>query len=318
MSGLRAAVSDYLTVRQALGYRMVHNGRLLNQFVGFAEDAGAHTVTTQLALQWATLPSGSQSWHAQRLGVVRCFARWWKTIDPDTEVPPTDVLPARIRRAAPYLYSDADITAMMSAAGKLRSPLAAATMQTFVGLVFSTGMRRGEALGLNRDDLDASSGVLTIRQAKFDKPRQLPLHTSTVAALVAYAQQRDQLCPRPRTVAFFVSTTGARLSASTVWQTFHTLLQEAGIKSRTPGCRPRIHDARHTFAVTSLLGWYRDGVDVQARLALLSTYLGHTDPGHTYWYLHEGSGIASDECGSAVLARHWGSLKLSASSVGAV
>ena len=286
MRRLRGAVSDYLTVCRALGFQLVHTERLLHQFVGFAEEAGAQSITTQLALRWAMLPSGSPAWHAQRLGVVRCFAHWWQTIDPDTEVPPTDVLSARTRRAAPYLYSDADIAALMSAAGVLRSPLAAATMRTFIGLVFSTGMRRGEALGLNRDDLDSSAGVLTVREAKFDKPRQLPLHTSTVAALVAYARQRDQLCPHPSTAAFFVSTTGARLSASTVWGTFHTLLHQAGIGSRTPGCRPRIHDARHTFAVTTLLGWYRDGVDVQARLALLSAYLGHTDPSHTYWYLH--------------------------------
>jgi integrase len=159
-------------------------------------------------------------------------------------------------------------------------------MQTFIGLVFSTGMRRGEALGLNRDDLDTSTGVLTIRAAKFDKPRQLPLHTSTVTALVAYAQRRDQLCPCPRTAAFFVSNTGTRLSAGTLWQAFHTLVRQAGIVTRTPGCRPRIHDARHTFAVTTLLGWYRDGVDVQTRLPLLATYLGHADPSNTYWYLH--------------------------------
>jgi integrase/recombinase XerD len=286
VSRLREAVNDYLTVRRALGFRMVHTQRLLGQFVDFAETAGAQSITTQLAVQWASLPLGSPAWQAQRLGVVRCFARWWQTIDPDTEVPPADVLSARARRTLPYLYSDADITALMSVAATLRSPLAAATMQTFIGLVFTTGMRRGEALGLNRDDLDTSAGVLTVRTAKFDKSRQLPLHTSAVAALVAYARRRDQLCPHPHTAAFFVSATGARMSASTVWQTFHTLVHHAGIGSRTPGCRPRIHDARHTFAVTTLLGWYRDGLDVQPRLALLSTYLGHTDPSHTYWYLH--------------------------------
>lgn len=286
MKGLHDAVSDYLTIRRALGFRMAHTERLLHQFVGFAEDAGAQTVTTQLALRWATLPPSSPAWHAQRLSVLRCFARWWQTIDPHTEVPPADVLPAQTRRAIPYLYSDADIAALMRAAALLRSPLAATTMQTFIGLLFATGVRRGEALGLNREDLDAVGRVLTVRKAKFDKPRQLPLHASTVAALVAYARRRDHLCPRPRTAAFFVSTTGARLTAGIVWQTFHTLLQQVGIGSRTPGCRPRIHDARHTFAVTTLLGWYRDGVNVQARLPLLSTYLGHTDPSNTYWYLH--------------------------------
>jgi integrase len=286
MSGLGAAVSDYLTVRRALGFKLTGAGRLLQQFAGFAEAAGAERVSTQLALRWATLPlGGSATWHAQRLGAVRCFARWQQAIDPGTEVPPADLLPARTRRATPYLYSGAGIAALMTAAGQLRSPLAAATMQAFIGLVFTTGMRRGEALGLDRGDLDTPAGVLTVRDAKFGKPRQLPLHASTVSALAAYAARRDQLCPRPRTAALLVSTTGSRLTATTASQTFRVLLRETCIGQRSPACRPRIHDARHTFAVATLLGWYRDGADVQARLPLLSAYLGHADPRHTYWYL---------------------------------
>lgn len=285
MSCLRDQVADYLTVRRALGFELIHAGQLLEQFVTFAEAAGTDTITTQLAVQWATLPTGvSPLWHAQRLSVVRCFARWRHSIDSNTEVPPADVLPSRSRRATPYLYSVADIAALLAAAGQLGSPLAAVTMQTFLGLMFSTGMRRGEALGLDRRDLDQATGVLTVRKAKFHKPRQLPLHASTVAALTAYAARRDQLCPRPRTAALFVSTTGARLAATTVSQTFRTLLRQTGIGQRSPACRPRIHDARHSFAVTTLLGWYRDGTDVQGRLPLLSTYLGHADPRHTYWY----------------------------------
>jgi integrase len=287
MSGLRGAVDDYLSVRRALGFQLVGAGRLLAQFADFAETVGADTITTDLALQWATLPPGrSVTWHAQRLGAVRGFARWLQAIDPATQVPPADLLPARTRRTTPYLYSEADITALMGAAGRMRSPLAAATMQTFIGLVFATGLRRGEVLGLDRGDLDPDTGVLRVREAKFGKPRQLPLHASTVAALIDYATRRDRLCPRPRTAALFVSSTGNRLSASTVSQTFRDLLRQTGIEHRAPERRPRIHDARHTFAVTTLLGWYRDGGDVQARLPLLSTWLGHADPRHTYWYLH--------------------------------
>ena len=286
MSGLRGALVDYLTVRRALGFKLAGAGLLLEQFVDFAGAAHTDTITTQLAVQWATLPSGaSATWHAQRLSVVRCFARWVQAFDPAIEVPPVDLLPARTGRATQYLYSDAEVAALMAAAGRLRSPLAAATMRTFIGLVFATGLRRGEALGLDRGDFDPATGVLTIREAKFHKPRQLPLHPSTVAALTAYAARRDRLCPRPRTGALLVSTTGARLAATTVSQTFRTLLRQTGIGQHCPACRPRIHDARHTFAVNTLLGWYRDDADVQARLPLLSAYLGHTDPRHTYWYL---------------------------------
>lgn len=286
MSGLRGAVDDYLTVRRALGFKLVDAGLLLEQFARYAEAAGVDMVTTRLAVAWATLPpDGSATWHGRRLSVVRCFTRWLQAIDPATEVPPADVLPVHTRRVAPYLYSETDVADLMTAAGRLRSPLAAATMRTFIGLVFATGLRRGEALGLDRDDLDPATGVLTIGEAKFHKPRQLPLHASTVVALADYAACRDRLCPHSRTAALFVSSTGARLSATTVSRTFRALLRQTGIEQRSLARRPHIHDARHTFAVNTLLDWYRDGADVQSRLPLLSTYLGHTDPRHTYWYL---------------------------------
>jgi integrase len=185
----------------------------------------------------------------------------------------------------PYLYSEADITALIDVAGRLNPPWKATTMQTLTGLLFTTGARLGEALSLERGDLDPAAGLLTIRQAKFRKPRQLPLHPSATAALASYAARRDRRRPRPATTAFFISTTGARLARTTVQETFRRLLHQTGIYQRAGGLRPRLHDARHTFAVTTLLGWYRDGGGVQARLPLLSTWLGHADPRHTYWYL---------------------------------
>jgi integrase len=285
VSGLRAAVTDYLAVRRALGYQLTDAGRLLAQFVDFAEAADATTITTQLAVRWAVLPGRSTTWHAQRLSAVRGFARWRQAFDPGTEVPPPDLLPTGRRRATRYLYSEGDIAALLDAASRLRPALAAATMQAFIGLVFTTGMRRGEVLGLDREDLDRASGVLTIREAKFHKPRQVPLHPSTLAALTNYAARRDRLCPHPSTPAFFVSSRGNRLAASTVSQNFRALLHRTGINEHHPAGCPRIHDARHTFAVTTLLRWYRDGDNVQARLPVLSAYLGHTDPRHTYWYL---------------------------------
>jgi integrase/recombinase XerD len=196
MIGLRVQVEDYLRVRRALGFQLVAAGQLLTQFADFAATVGADTITMELALQWATLPQGrSVTWYAQRLGAVRCFARWLQAIDPATEVPPTDLLPGyRPRRITPYLYSDTDITGLITAAGQMDSPLAAATMQTFIGLVFTTGMRRGEVLGLDRGDLDPDTGVLSVRQAKFGKPRQLPRSngtTDTVSATPSAAIKPD-------------------------------------------------------------------------------------------------------------------------------
>jgi integrase len=286
VSGLAEAVTCYLATRRALGFRLEGAGRHLEQFSAFAEAADAETVTTELALQWATLPAGrSRAWHAQRLDAVRGFARWLHAIDPRAQIPPAGLLPGGTRRATPYLYSETDITALIDAAGRLNPPWKAVTMQALTGLLFTTGVRLGEALSLERGDLDPAAGLLTIRQAKFRKPRQLPLHPSAVAALAGYAARRDKLRPRPATTSFFVSTTGARLARTTAQETFRRLLRETGIYQRSCGLRPRIHDARHTFAVTTLLGWYRDGGGVQARLPLLSTWLGHADPRHTYWYL---------------------------------
>jgi integrase len=246
MSSLGEAVACYLATRRALGFRLEGTGRHLEQFAAFAEAAGADTVTTGLALAWATLPAGgSRAWHAERLGAVRGFARWLHATDPRAQIPPADLLPGRTRRAVPYLYSETDITALIDAAGQLNPPWKAITMQTLTGLLFTTGVRLGEALNLERGDLDPATGLLTIRQAKFRKPRQLPLHPSAVAALAGYAACRDKLRPRPATTAFFVSATGARLARTTAQETFRRLLRETGIYQRAGGLRPRIHDARH-------------------------------------------------------------------------
>ena len=173
----------------------------------------------------------------------------------------------------------------MRAAGALVPRLRAATYATVIGLLATTGLRIGEACGLDRDDVDLDTGVATVRNAKFGKSRQVPVHVSTLGALRLYAARRDQLCPTPSSPGFFVSTRGTRLDVHNVPHTFCRLLDAAGIAAPPGVRRPRLHDLRHTFTVATLLDWYRAGVDVQARLPLLSTYLGHVDPTSTYWYL---------------------------------
>jgi integrase len=285
MSPLRQALAGYLAVRRSLGYKLARPEKLLTQFITYLEDAAAATVTTELALTWATLPAGDANWHAQRLSVVRGFAAYLHTIDPSAQVPPAGLIPSRRLRATPYLYSDADITALIAAAASLRFPLRTATYQTLIGLLAVTGMRVGEAIGLDRADLDLAAGVITVRQAKFGKTRLLPLHPSATAALRGYLRLRDRLCPHPRTAAVFISPAGTRLLYCNVHATWKLLAASAGLHARSAACRPRIHDVRHSFAVRSLLDAYATGQDGQARLAQLSTYMGHADPSHTYWYL---------------------------------
>ncbi len=284
-------------MRRALGHKLRDHGRLLMSFVDFLEEAGADHVSVELALAWATLPQAVQSvWWSQRLGVVRCFARHLVAIDERTEVPPPDALAVRAPRTLPHHYSAAEIAALLAQARTIRFPLKAATYETLIGLLASTGLRVGEATRLDRGEVDLHAGLITIRESKFRKSRLVPLHPSTREALAAYAKRRDELLPRPKADSFFLSLAGTRLNHGGVNQTFRRLVQVAGLES--PGRRrPRPHDLRHTFAVEVLLGWYRAGLDVAPRLAALSTYLGHLKPSSTYWYLEATPELLALACG---------------------
>jgi integrase len=261
---------------------------MLVDFVAYLDEAGLDAVTTEAAVEWATRPVGaSQSWHARRLGVVRRFAEYVHVLDPRCEVPPPDLLQDRYRRVPPYLYSEVDIARLLGAARQLAPPLRGATYETLIGLITVTGMRGGEAIRLDRADVDLDAGKLAIIDSKFNKSRELALHPSTVEALRRYACRRDELCARATTSSFFISTIGTRLTGSRLDATFRSLVGKAGLEPEpTSGRRrPRVHDLRHSFATSSLIAWYRAGVDVQERLPLLSAYLGHVGPSTTYWYL---------------------------------
>lgn len=286
MTDLSSAIEDYLKVRRALGHKMELAERLLGQFRIYYEHADVTHITTDLAVAWATLPAdASAGWWAQRLGVVRGFAAWLQTLDPDTEVPPPDMLTGRFCRVVPYLYSDADIAAMIQAAGSLAFPLQRHTYETLIGLLAVTGLRIGEAIRLDRGDVSTDAGLVRVIGSKFGKSREVPLHPSSVDALVRYEDQRDRLCPTPLANSFFVSTPGTRLRYSVIHQTFKKLAGQAGLQPRSPRCRPRIHDVRHSFAVRALIDCYATGGDAQTLLPLLSTFMGHADPKSTYWYL---------------------------------
>jgi integrase/recombinase XerD len=307
MSTLRSALEDYLTLRRSLGYKLDRAGRLLAQFVAHCEAAGAETVTIELALGWATLPEDAGgSWLAQRLSVVRGFARHLAFVDGRTEVPPADLLPDQSHRATPYLYSKAEVVRLMAAARGLPSPLRRATLSTLVGLLYVTGMRVGEAIRLDRNDVDLAHGILVVRNSKFGKSREVPVHQSTASALRIYAKRRDELCPGATSAACFISLAGTRLRYDGFHLAFLGLVRDAGLTRRSATCRPRPHDLRHSFAVSTLIDWYRDGADVESRLAQLSTYLGHVHPANTYWYLSaapELLGLAADRLEAATKGR---------------
>lgn len=283
---LQEQLTDYLTLRRALGYRLVRPEKLLRQFLVHLDDQGESVVTVTVALDWARIPvNGNSNWWAYRLSVVRGFATYLHVIDSAHEVPAADLLPQRPLRANPYLYSDAEIMALIAAADRLRTPLRRATFATLIGLLAVTGMRVGEAINLDRGDVDLTGGRLTVRFGKFGKTRELVLHSTTVTELRSYAQLRDRCAPATGTTAFLVSTAGTRLIYCNVHHTFRQLVESVGLRPRSSSCRPRIHDLRHTFAVRAMLDAYAAGQDGQSRLALLSTWLGHVHPASTYWYL---------------------------------
>jgi integrase len=287
MSALQSHVDDYLRLRRALGYDLEETGRLLHRFAVELDAAGVTHITTQVAVRWALAPrvSAPSSVPATRYRAVRGFARYMAGIDPRTEIPPAGLVRRPRSRRPPFVYTDEQVLVLLEQArAAIPQPLRAATMQTLIGLLAASGLRVGEALRLDRGDIDWSDGVLHIRQSKFNKSRLVPLAPSVLEALERYAHLRDRERPAAAGESFFVSLRGTRVIHACVWKTFRGLCDGAGIGAGS-SARPTIHDLRHRFAVRVLLTWYRDGVDVQPRLAWLATYLGHRDPVSSYWYL---------------------------------
>lgn len=288
MTKLRRAVAQYLALRRSLGFALLGPGPMLQQFVAFVEKQGADHITTELALTWARLPATAHPSHwSRRLSIVRGFAAFLHGIDPRTQVPAPGLLPHRYQRKPPHIYTPDEIQRLLEAAWRLPSKLGlrAQTYGTLLGLLVVTGMRISEAVGLERDDVDLGVGVLTIRRTKFGKSRLVPVHASTRRALQHYAVYRDRRHLAPRCGRFFVGERGEPLTVNVVEQTFVKLSHRIGL--RAPGDRhgPRLHDLRHCFAVTTLIRWYRAGLDVERHLPKLSTYLGHSHVTDTYWYL---------------------------------
>jgi integrase/recombinase XerD len=285
---LKTHLDDYLKLRRQLGYKLVVAGMLLRSFVRFAEQEGAKQISTKLALRWATLPSKiTQVQKANRLGFVRRFAQYVSTLEPGTEVPAQKLIPYQFRRQDPYHYSEENVVQLVKEArridpgNKIKGP----TLGTLFGLLAVTGMRVGEAMALEREDVNLKQGILTLRHAKGNKVRLVPLHPSTVQALEQYACLRDELYPRPTSPTFFVWEGGVRLLHCTIHRWFLLVACQVGLRKAGGRRGPRIHDLRHYFAIRTLLNWYRSDVDVEVRLPELATYLGHVHVRDSYWYL---------------------------------
>jgi integrase len=288
MTPLGQAIQDYLALRRSLGFKLREAGTCLAKFAAFLDARGAAHITTALALEWIQQrPTTQPDTWAQRLGYIRGFARHHRANDPETEIPPPGLLPFHPKRARPYLYSEAEIASLLSCALELPSAggLRPWTYHCLLGLLSVTGLRIGEAIRLQPEDVDLQAGLLTIRDTKFGKSRLVPIHRSTQEVLEQYRARRERFLAGRSASAFFINRRGNPLDIGDIHRTFYKLSRQIGLRGETASHGPRLHDFRHRFAVQTLLRWYRAGEDVERRLPVLSTYLGHVHVADTYWYL---------------------------------
>lgn len=287
MKPLRESIRDYLALRRSLGYKLRDAGICLAKFADFLEQRGAPCLTTRLALDWVEQDRAVQpATRAARLSYVRGFARHHAAADPRTEVPPMGLLPFRPQRARPYLYSQEQIEQLLRCALELAPSdgLRPWTYHCLFGLLSVTGMRVGEAIRLALEDVNLAEGLLTIRGTKFGKSRLVPIHSSTQEVLAQYRARRAR-CIRVASPFLFVTSRGNHLDIGDIHRTFYTLSRRVGLRAVGASHGPRLHDMRHRFAIETLLRWYRSGEDVERRLPVLSTYLGHVHVADTYWYI---------------------------------
>lgn len=282
---LRAAAADYLQARRARGYRLADHEWLISSFLDGLEAQSRVTITRDDALAFALRPRAGRAWQAFRMSTIRDFASYVHGRNPQAaELIPAGLIPAGYVRRIPYLYSAEQISDLMTTAVALLPRPVGVTIAAFIGLLAATGMRGGEAIALDAENFLPEQALLTVT-GKYGRQRVLPLHPSTVTALTTYRQVRAAMTPVPVTGPFFVGATGNRLNHTRAQEAFRRVVAACDLPT-SPGARPpRLHDLRHTFAVSSLIDAHRQGADVDARIAALATYLGHVNPVHTYWYL---------------------------------
>lgn len=286
-------------MRRALGFKLKKHDIALRGFINFL-DAGHHTrITTDLALRWAKYPSNrNPAWWCERLSMVRKFAQYLNNTGVHTDIPPPGILAQYYHRPQPHIYTKSEVAALLEGMRQHlpRTDLRHYTYTTLLGLLATTGLRIGEALKLNRDDIGLDTSELRIQDTKSKDARLIPLHPTTVAALKGYAQQRDRMQSHPKSQSFFLNLFGERLSIWMVNTTFIRVSKRIGLRSRTAKRGPRIHDLRHTFAVNALIAAYKSGRPIDRQVYAISIYLGHKSPSSTYWYFSAVSELMALAC----------------------
>jgi site-specific recombinase XerD len=285
MSALRAALEDYLSMRRALGYKLTDSGSVLDRFVAHLDGQGIDHISAAAALDWSIWTGAPGRDAARRLSAIRLFARYLVALDGKSQVPPCRILPHRVERKTPYIYTDGEVAALLAAARRIEEPFRALATETMIGLLACTGMRPPEACNFLVTDLDLTEAVLTVRESKNKASRLVPLHQSAVGMLARYMNVRQVVFADGGPPGLFMWSATRRFTMERARASFVRLLAQCGIAAPAGQRPPRLWDLRHRFAVMTLVGWYRNGVDVGRALPALSTYMGHERPKDTYWYL---------------------------------
>ncbi|MCO4239830.1 tyrosine-type recombinase/integrase [Pseudarthrobacter raffinosi] len=277
---------EYLRLRRQMGATLHAHEGLITNFLLSLETAGQGAITVEAAVAWAVLPTdASPRWRAYRLAVVRGFAAYVHARNPAlAPIIAAGLIPSKVVHAIPYIYTPRQTVELMDAALSLGPPARGLTVSTVIGLMAATGMRIGEALALNLEDVDLAADVITVT-GKYGKERLVPLHPSTAGALGRYLSASRDLVTARDPDAFFLTYIGTRPHTGNLQTAFRSLATPLGLTPRPGAKAPRLHDFRHTFATESLTEAYHDGADADARIAVLATYLGHVSPASTYWYL---------------------------------
>lgn len=279
---------SYVKLRRGLGFFVGTQAQILRAFDRFVADQRPDAGLTQtLALEFAAHGGhDSAALAARRYQVVRLFADYVATFEPATPMFDRRALTMPRSKPLPYIYTPEELSQLLTGTAHVstRHPLRGVTLHAMIGLAASSGLRIGEVAALDDTDVDLATGVLAIRRSKFNKDRLVPVHPTTRATLQAYAARRDAAFPMPGSPAFFLQQRGGRFSKHTIQMSFWELTRAVGLRGDT-GKGPRFHDLRHTFAVRRLTEWYAAGLDVQALLPSLATYLGHGHYTDTAWYL---------------------------------
>ena len=288
---LRERLQVYMDLRQALGIPVGAGAAVLADFVSYVETQNVSgPVTTQLALDWLDAYGADRklATPARPLSLIRQFLMHVSSALPDTQIPDIGLLAAH-RRPVPFVFTPAEVEAMMEAAASYgpAGSFLRVTLQAVLGLMACTGLRVSEALKLNRDHVMPKSNPadLLILETKFHKSRIVPLHPTTAKQLSIYAGHRELLGYSQYTTAFFVTDSGRRLPHAQLMTAYRGILDKLGVQPRGGSKRPTLQSLRHTFAVNRLRRWHEEKVDVRTRLMHLSTYLGHSNVHDTYWYL---------------------------------